>query len=1358
MGNPYEGMPNVNPYETDSGEAITDFSGENVDTSASTVTPIVPSQAPERVSLDTRKARVQHYKEKRQIKKLPEGPERDSALNNWALKYYGQTWDQYSKEMEARKPTIRSTLANRSVLYNNEMMRAPAVGAIDFGIDAMNLTPGVNIPKLPEFEQEGATALREISSILVPFFILREKAVAGSLKIHGAKMAPIWMQRLGNNPIFARLAKTGLDLGVGAFVDATVETNKTNDTLATSWKRGKWWGHNLIPENWTSDKLDPDEKHRANVLEGVRLGFYTEVAEAFVRLFRAGRSTKRVANYLSESGNQKGLDELIIDPLDNQVFDTDVVLDTFKRSDAKYQRDVDALTNYWSTKTDELTKPTIGVHNISDELKTGIRVKDSDNIVGAAADQARISLNKGTTNGRLSNMLDEATRKAGAGEDAIRKRTILRKLRNDLLKAGPYSVSGKFGKLTWNEINREGTILAEIISDPTLPRGQLNTILNSFKETVDGVKKLNPVGYNAVNKASKNLLEDWSDITHQKATAYFLTSEAGQISDIAEGARYMKGTPAVGRAHEQILDRLELFEIESAISDFNFRGRQNLLAAMTSDPKNAHKYIGELSNNFDSKLSEIIPKAQKFRETLHNIQLYNPEFAESLRLAYELSDGNVQTIKALNKYIENTLGTYSKAVIDKNYKIPSLVNKALMTNVFNSILSALGTPVKALYGNFGGFISEPVTVMYGALRSGDAVQMRRAAHMYFGFSDTFQNGFNYMGKIFRKASTDPGDLSNIFRADIKLERLQSEAFANEVASAAAKKGEYGPKSILSIYNELQALAEDPVLRFGPNAMTALDGFTEATQKVAQDKGLAFDTLMRKYPDGKWGAEEFQELWKEIYQKNWDADGLIRQDSVEYARREIGLNLDTPLVKRLNPILKEYPILRSIFWFPTTQANALEIFGKYGNPSRVKIGTDFAGDYAELLGPFGRKSVAEIVESGDLPKILAKRGMDMSGDPIAKLKHLRNKVRGRVAAGNLAVFGALILGTQGRIRGNGHWDPQVQKVRLSEGWVKKTYQGLDGKWHSYEHLGPLGDWLALTTDVLDNFSSINTATFETHMKKMAFILGASLTDRSLLGDIEPLFAVISGNETQGKRWVAQMTNALFPLSNFRNELGKNMFGMLREVSNDDIGEMIRNRNNYLDLVDPEGALGPIVSFVTGEPVKKDRGFWGNARKNIFGFGGDDNPHPLSQFLIDIEYDMMPHFNVSDGGVPYTSQQKAELRKLLGDDGYFHRRLKDIYEEAGHMVYTDPETKQTIKGYVAINHYLRRKGYSSADFPEWGRVNHQIDVALRRAINRVEGDVTGYHLIRQQELLKHQATSAAARQDQEGLDEALNLKNK
>ena len=48
-----------------------------------------------------------------------------------------------------------------------------------------------------------------------------------------------------------------------------------------------------------------------------------------------------------------------------------------------------------------------------------------------------------------------------------------------------------------------------------------------------------------------------------------------------------------------------------------------------------------------------------------------------------------------------------------------MLNRALMANVFNSMLSAFATPIRALTGNFGGFISEPVSVFYVALREGD---------------------------------------------------------------------------------------------------------------------------------------------------------------------------------------------------------------------------------------------------------------------------------------------------------------------------------------------------------------------------------------------------------------------------------------------------------------------------------------------------------------------------------------------------------------------------------------------------------------------------------------------------------------
>ena len=73
-----------------------------------------------------------------------------------------------------------------------------------------------------------------------------------------------------------------------------------------------------------------------------------------------------------------------------------------------------------------------------------------------------------------------------------------------------------------------------------------------------------------MSKSSVKLLDDFADLTNHKASAYFIASEAGQVANLAEGARYMDGTTAIGRANELILDRLELFEIETSIVDFNW--------------------------------------------------------------------------------------------------------------------------------------------------------------------------------------------------------------------------------------------------------------------------------------------------------------------------------------------------------------------------------------------------------------------------------------------------------------------------------------------------------------------------------------------------------------------------------------------------------------------------------------------------------------------------------------------------------------------------------------------------------------------------------------------------------------------
>ena len=1281
--------------------------------------------------------------------------EKEAAIEAWSMKHHGVDWQTW-KQQEQENNGIANYLTNKSVIYRPEQMSAIAAGTVDFfQRDVPNLfLQGKNkIPSfIPKFESEGAQSLRNVSSLIVPFFILKGKGMQAGAKVHSAKVAPIWLQRLGNNPAFSRFSKVGLDLGVGGAVDYTAQTSQDDDTLATSWKRGKWWGHSFIPESWTSDNLAPDGKRRANVLEGIRLGFYTGVAEGAFKLARAGTSIKKTTKYLAaNSQNQGKLNKYVDDPLDTQIFDDDPVTDNLLRQEAKYDREVKKLTAYHNVLTENPSGPTVGIHKIKNQSEAGIIPRSSDGIIGAAKDQTLISKNLGTVNGRLSNLLSDAARKFGLNSDAVTERAILKNLRKNLLDIGEYDVNLPNGKrLSWKEIDREGKILAEVIADPTLPKNDLVRILNNFKETVNGVKKLNPVGYKAVSKAMIRYLDDWADINMHKARAYLLTSEAGQISDLSEGMRYIDGSEGITRANEQLLDRLELFELETSISDFEWKSRNKAFesfkqAIESGDQKSLLRKLDLLNENYNEKLTDIISKSKEFRATLADIQVNNPEFAKSLRLAYELSDGNVQTIKGINRTIENMLGTYSKAVVDGAPEIPSIFNRAVMTNIFNSMLSAIGTPMRALQGNFGGFISEPVSVLYGALREGDTIAMRRASHMYFGIADTFQLALPYAGRIFRKASMNPDEVQHLFRNDLAIQKARNMEFAQEFARAASEKGEYGAQTILNLVEELEALGRNPVLRFGPNAMTGLDGLTEATQKIAQDKGQAFDELLKRFPDGNWTKEDFRKTFKKIWDKNWTEDGLINQKSVEYAKREIALNLDTPLVRNLNPILKRFPVLRSIFWFPTTQMNALDMFGKYGNFSRVKIGTDFTGEYSELLGPYGQKKITDF-RPDEIRQILAKRGMDMTGDVLSKINHLRYKIRGRVAIGNTAIIGAGLMVSQDRIRGNGHWDRQIQKTRLSQGWKPLTYKGLDGNWHSYEWLGPLAKWMGLVVDGFDNFDSMSTTTLEKFEKKMAFVLGAAITDDSFLSNLEPVFSILSGNPAARNRWLVTMTNAAFPGAGFRNELGKNMYGMLREVEQEDIGQLMRNRNNWLDSVDPEGAQPAVIDWVTGRPVPQGMGSWfGRVKNTMTGFKTYPGQTPQGQFLIDIEFDSIPHFTVSSGGVQYTVKQKEELGNLMGKDGFFKKQLAYIMNYAEKLTYTDQNTNKTYTGYVNIMRYFREMGLTGEEFDDYGGVKSRLDSALGTAKRRVELQLSDADEIRAEESDIYRKEQAVKRGD-------------
>ena len=158
-------------------------------------------------------------------------------------------------------------------------------GVTDFVVDFLNLVPGVEVPKLPAYENEVTQTVREMSSIVIPTIGLGGLGAAG-LSAKAATVAGNFPKaKFLVDPLVKKIGATAFNAGTGAFVDYTVEINQTDDnltgTLKQKWPR--WWG--WIPEDLATLPTDgADVKRAKNVTEGVYLGAGSDVLIGGLRL------------------------------------------------------------------------------------------------------------------------------------------------------------------------------------------------------------------------------------------------------------------------------------------------------------------------------------------------------------------------------------------------------------------------------------------------------------------------------------------------------------------------------------------------------------------------------------------------------------------------------------------------------------------------------------------------------------------------------------------------------------------------------------------------------------------------------------------------------------------------------------------------------------------------------------------------------------------------------------------------------------------------------------------------------------------------------------------------------------------
>ena len=190
--------------------------------------------------------------------------------------------------------------------------------------------------------------------------------------------------------------------------------------------------------------------------------------------------------------------------------------------------------------------------------------------------------------------------------------------------------------------------------------------------------------------------------------------------------------------------------------------------------------------------------------------------------------------------------------------------------------------------------------------------------------------------------------------------------------------------------------------------------------------------------------------------------------------------------------------------------------------------------------------------------------------------------------------------------------------------------------------------------------------ENTFPKLAFILGASITDPAGVSALRPLVELLSGNEAHFNRFTAGVITSLGPLGGMRNEMGRILEGGYKEVETDIIAQLA-NRNQIVGVIDETNRLPTVINPITGEAPNKY-----NMLQRLYNHYSPLKVHPSmskeEKFLYDVEYDISSAFT-SRNGVKLLASERAALNAEMGKSGRFRRGINSVMKTA--------EASDTIK---------------------------------------------------------------------------------
>ena len=1103
------------------------------------------------------------------------------------------------REEEERKATAAAEKEKEdSKHFGDRVLETPVVGqvasvgagVIDTAFDAGSLIPWLQPADEWWDEYHGRDRemnpvnkfIRDASGIIIPTLTGGGLVAKGAQGLAAAGKLGKGVQAASALRRTQVLGKIAVDLGVGTAVEAVSEQTDEAGNLGTALEDMLGVG---IP--WASrDSDSPDVIRQKNLLESFALGGAVGVLDAFFSLRPrttlipkddAAKEVLTERNFTEAVNlNQADGDELVARVVANQNARDEALI---TKGVQRFGEALGEYDPYVNTPSFEMERPVLNYQ---------------PDIPMAKVAYARIADNIGTTYGAVPPVASEYYMKEILRADAPGRSVLLD---NIVAKAKPEfdaRIKTSRGTETVNAAAQK-----KALDDLTLAVTKSNP--EEFKKLVDrsldftedrivvGGEKIKLLTTAGAKQATEVLMRGLDIISPDKLRASaMVTNQAASDQAIVSTAIDVLGDSInTTSQQEMVIDNLALLirevGVHKSIKGTGLNAVKFLDEAKRADSLEVDWWANEI-DHFTEAVAEHTRKATDLSKELKQVAKQNPEYLKPLYREMAKTGGKVDSIHALNKLVENRLGFWKKAFRDGNPEIPSNLVREIQTARYNSVLTGLA-PLRAATGAFTALVGKPMTVfagsaggrIFGGKEGADA--WKRAMYTYGGVFENLQRGFKNLHTEWKYALDNPRAAANHARKDLQVNALDDYETLEEMSSQWYHDGHFGKVAVWNMTKTLAYLNDKPLPRFGLNAMRAIDGFTKSFTASMAARAKAYDDLLSQ-SRGAFNEADFQKMQRDIYNEMFDADGLMKaesanvaQDAAAFAAGEINLNLDSEVVDGLETAMKNWPVLKSIFMFPRTGVNAIDLAATFSPGNAVAAITN--GKLNLALGKARRVFAAQ--SEKQIKDVMSEHGL--AGFGPEAFKQLQAEYVGRYMMGSAVTMGAALMAAQGLLTGSGPQDAAEKRRMQSMGWKPFSFKDpVTGNWLSYQGLEPFDSFLGLTADIVFNFNRVDEAVTEDWFRALAHSITMNISQKTFLSGFEPLAGVIGGDPSQLNRFLVNNTDQLIPGAGIRSILNKAITPQLKDVENNYQG-WLANRNKWL-IGD---GIEDYLDIYTGDPI-------------------------------------------------------------------------------------------------------------------------------------------------------------------------------